>query len=250
MTYTRIAPAGGDTGTPLNLRKRLRVLARYVPIAHQQILDCGCGAGEYVLALNDLGADARGIEYSAAKVAQYRAHGKWPDRVRVGDLHQTSFPDATFDVALLNEVLEHVPDDTACLTEVFRLLRPGGTLLIFSPNRRFPFETHGVFLGTSDTKLPPWIPLVPYIPVSVGARWIRYWARNYWPSQLRRLVRSVGFDIVATDYVWQTFENISGTQPAPIRLLRPILRRLANGLERVPFVRSFGVSQVIVAAKR
>jgi hypothetical protein len=54
-------------------------------------------------------------------------------------------------------------------------------------------------------------PFVPYVPLRLGKKVFTYWARNYWPGELRRLVRRAGFTIVATDYVWQTFEAIPGT---------------------------------------
>jgi len=62
-------------------------------------------------------------------------------------------------------------------------------------------------------------------------------------------VTTAGFRITHTDYVWQTFEGISSHQPSFITQTRGLLRTVANSLERVPFVRSFGASQVIVARK-
>jgi hypothetical protein len=44
--YVGIQPAGGDTATPRNLQKRLRIIERHVAIRGSRVLDCGCGAGE------------------------------------------------------------------------------------------------------------------------------------------------------------------------------------------------------------
>jgi N-acetylglucosaminyldiphosphoundecaprenol N-acetyl-beta-D-mannosaminyltransferase len=55
--------------------------------------------------------------------------------------------------------------------------------------------------------------------------------------------------VVATDYVWQTLENISGRQTLLLRLLAPPLRHLFGILEHVPLLRTLGVSQVLVARK-
>jgi len=66
----RIEPAGGDTATPLNLRKRLALIERFAaPLGKRRVLDCGCGAGEYVRALRACGADAFGIEFDEGKLA-------------------------------------------------------------------------------------------------------------------------------------------------------------------------------------
>ena len=93
------------------------------------------------------------------------------------------------------------------------------------------------------------IPFVPYVPLRLGQLVFDYVARNYWPGELKRRVVESGFTIVCTDYLWQTFENISGSQPVLVTRLRPILRRVFGALERPPGVRMFGVSQVVMAAR-
>ena len=248
MTRLEIQVAGGDTATPLNLQKRLDwIRAVAGPLEGKRAIDCGCGAGEYVRALAALGADAWGIEYSAEKIGEAQRLGGLPEgRVAVGDIEAIEFSDERFDIALVNEVLEHVPRDDRGIREVHRILKPGGVAVIFSPNRLYPFETHGVSLR-SGAKVPHYAPFVPYVPVRLGL--FQYWARNYWPWELRALVRAGGFSIERYGYVWQTFENISGHQPRLIAALRPLLRAIARALEATPGLRAFGVSQLIVARK-
>lgn len=246
-----IRPGGGDTGKPLNTQKRLVLMHAHAELRQKRMLDCGCGTGLYVLALLADGVDAWGIEYDEAKVSEFRRlHPDKAERVMVGDVQGIAFEDESFHVALANEVLEHVPDDALGLREMRRVLRPGGTLFVFSPNRLYPFETHGVYPGDSDRLLPISTPFVPYVPIQLGKRFWRYWARNYWPSELRALVAGAGFDIVHAGYVWQTFENISGQQPRLLTRVKPILRRAAAVGERVAGLRAVGaVSQFIVAVK-
>jgi 2-polyprenyl-3-methyl-5-hydroxy-6-metoxy-1,4-benzoquinol methylase len=246
-----IAVGGTDTAAPLNLRKRVGLIAKYVSLPGKRMLDAGCGAGEYVEAMAAAGADARGIEYVAEKVRQWEAAHLADGRVRQGDLAGLDFADETFDAVLLNEVLEHVPDDRRALSELHRVLKPGGTLLLFSPNRFHPFETHGVYTkktgahrGVVQTFLLPWVPM------SIGSRFFTYWSRNYWPAELARMVRDAGFEIRSHGYVWQTFENISGARPGWAGRIAPIARKIAQIAERVPIVRRLGVSQLIVAVRR
>lgn len=251
MSELEIEVAGGDTATPRNLAKRLRMIERFAgPVENLRAIDCGCGGGEYVRALRGAGAIAFGVEYQTAKLLAERPAGlSRTAGLAAADIQSLPFPDGAFDLAIVNEALEHVPDDARGLREVHRVLAPGGMLVVFSPNRLYPFETHGVFLKRSGRKLPPSFPGIPYLPIRLASVWLRYWARNYWPGELRRLVARAGFRVVDHTYVWQTFENISGQQPGWMTRSLFVLRAVANGLERIPGVRAFGVSQAILARR-
>jgi ubiquinone/menaquinone biosynthesis C-methylase UbiE len=252
--YSDIKPTGGDTGTPYNIHKRVRYMLDHVDFTHKKVIDCGCGRGAYVLAMLDLGLDAWGIEVNRDKVTEFKQ--KHPtasrERVSLGSIQAMHFANGSFDIALLNEVIEHVPDDTTALSEINRVLRQHGTLIIFAPNRLFSFETHGVYIKNRQNhrSIPPYVPFIPYIPLSIGQKVFYYWARNYWPGELRRLVRNSGFTITHTGYLWQTFENISGQQPTVIKMFSPVFRKTAALLEKVPVVQAMGISQVIIAEKR
>jgi len=249
MTYGNISPSGGDTDKPRNLNKRLKIILQYVSTKNN-ILDAGCGSGGYVAALCSLGADAYGVEFDRQKLLTAPIPiVKNTIRLLCGDIQRLPFYPGTFDVVLLNEVLEHVPNDDIALQEAYRVLRDGGTLIVFSPNRLFPFETHGVFARKSNYKIPHYIPFIPYIPLRIGKYFFQYWARNYYPWELRKKITQVGFKIIATDYVWLTFENISGAQPGLMKRLAPLLRRLVYILECTPLLNVFGTSQVIIARK-
>lgn len=244
----RIEAEGGDTAAPRNLRKRIDLMAELLPLPGLRLLDAGCGGGEYVRALAGCGADARGVECNGEKL-RGALPGALAGRIVRGDLERTAFETGSFDAALLNEVLEHVPDEDAALRELHRVLRPGGRLLVFSPNRLHPFETHGVFARRSGRRISHGTPFVPWIPLAIGRLFLRYWARNYWPAELRARLRRAGFRIERHGFVWQTFENISGHQPAWVARLRPLLRAASALAERTPLLRCLGVSQWILATR-
>ena len=244
-----IAPAGGDTAAPRNLARRLRWIERCAgALAGRRVLDAGCGAGGYVRALSAQGASAHGVEIDAEKLAKARASADVRARLVRGDLERAPFATACFDLVLLNEVLEHVPDDAAALREAFRLLRPGGALIVFAPNRLFPFETHGVHTRGGRAVSHVW-PGVSWLPLSLSRVVFRHWARNYWPWQLARMLRESGFAVRRRGFAWPTFENISGRQPGWMRALSGALRAAAWLCERIPCVRAFGSSQLLVAVK-
>jgi ubiquinone/menaquinone biosynthesis C-methylase UbiE len=200
--------------------------------------------------VDQFGLDAFGIEYDEKKVAQGQLNPRHGFRISQGDVQALPFSQESFNYAMLNEVLEHVSDDLAALREVHRILKPGGLLFVFSPNRWFPFETHGVYLKGSNRFLPHWVPFVPYVPLVLGNRVFRYWARNYGQNELRTSLLAAGFFVIRASFVWQTFEGISGRQPRLVTLFKPALRKLANCLEATPFLNRFGVSQALVCCKK
>jgi ubiquinone/menaquinone biosynthesis C-methylase UbiE len=247
--YHSISPTGSSTGTPINLERRFALMQSHVDLADKHILDMGCGDGRYVSMFLEYSPHVRGIDFNEDNVQAYRQDAHQPDRVSQGDIQELPFGSQQFDVVLLNEVLEHVPDDRKAIAEAWRVLKPGGQLIVFSPTRLYPFETHGVHVKKSGRLLPHWTPFIPWIPISLGQRFFSYPARNYFPWDLKRLLKTKEFHITGQTAIWQTFENISGSSPALIVRLSGILRSISFMLEKIPLIRSFGVSQVIFAQK-
>ena len=121
---------------PITVAKRLGFISKHLKPSGGRLLDCGCGAGEYVLEiLRSLQLDAHGLEFEENKVREAAKCDDLKGRVSQGDLEAIEHPDNSWDYALLNEVLEHVPNDRKALQEIHRILKPGGLLFIFSPNR-------------------------------------------------------------------------------------------------------------------
>lgn len=94
-------------------------------------VDLGCGNGRFLLKLSALGWDVQGVDISAAAVAACRNAGL---SVEQGDIDSTALPDAAFDLVCARHLLEHLPDPHRFLAGVARILKPGGRLLIQTPN--------------------------------------------------------------------------------------------------------------------
>jgi SAM-dependent methyltransferase len=111
-------------------RRRALLLAEVHP--GERVLDLGCGAGRFLTALKDAGADPVGVEIAEAAAERARATGV---EVRLVEPDGTlPFGHGEFDLVWCSEVLEHIPDVAAVLHEVRRVLKPGGRLLLTVPH--------------------------------------------------------------------------------------------------------------------
>jgi SAM-dependent methyltransferase len=98
-----------------------------------RLLEVGCGSGEMLAGMRDLGWEVEGVDFDPGAVAAARGRGL---AVREGDLASCRFPGASFDAVAMVHVVEHVPDPRALLAEAARVLRPGGRLSVVTPNPR------------------------------------------------------------------------------------------------------------------
>jgi SAM-dependent methyltransferase len=139
-------PRRGDTtASALNVDYRTDRIATYLS---GRWLDYGCADGGYAEALLARGLDSIvGVDVESPRIDLANARHLPNATFEVFDGRSLPFDDASFDGAFVNEVLEHVVDEAASLDELHRVIRPGGYLVVISPNRWFPFEGHGVEVG-------------------------------------------------------------------------------------------------------
>jgi SAM-dependent methyltransferase len=96
------------------------------------VLDVGTGTGSNLRLLRDLGFRAVvGVDPSAEAARYCNMKGLGP--VEQGDIRSIRFADASFDLVLATDVIEHVEDDRQALAQLHRLLRPGGAVLLTVP---------------------------------------------------------------------------------------------------------------------
>jgi len=213
--------------------RRLGLILQYSPLEGQRVLDIGCGIGTYVTKFEQNGAHAYGVDVAFDRVQ--KAHAL---RLSQAVSERLPFADEIFDMALLHEVIEHVQDDRSTVAEAVRVVRPGGRVIMFAPNRGWPFETHGFFwrgqyhFGN--------IPLIPYLPERVRNRLAPH-VRTYTVSSIRRLTDGLPARVIAHTQVYPGYDKLIARRPAMGRLFRSI----SYALEATP-LRVFGLSHLLV----
>lgn len=135
----------------------------------QEVLEAGCGEGYGADLIASVARRVIAVDYDAAAVAHVRS--RYP-RVQVlaANLAAVPIPDASVDVVVNFQVIEHLWDQPQFVTECLRLLRPGGRLLMSTPNRI-------TFTPDSDTPVNP------------------FHTRELNATELRELLEDAGFQI-------------------------------------------------------
>lgn len=218
--------------------RRLALIRRHVSLEGARILDVGCGLGLYVRRFRDFSDEVYGVDVDPERVRE--ASRSLPN-IEEASAETLPYPEGFFDVVLSHEVLEHVPDDVAATREAHRVLTPGGHLVVFAPNRLYPFETHGMYwqgkyrFGN--------VPLVNYLPDAWRKRLCPH-VRAYTRRGLRRLFDGLSGRFVVHCCIFAGYDSIALTKPA----LAGFLRRVTYCLEGTP-LQILGLSHFLVYEK-
>jgi SAM-dependent methyltransferase len=97
-----------------------------------KVLDIGCGSGEFLAKMRDLGWETNGVEVSSA--AAKLGNERFGLDIFTGSLLESSFPDNYFDYIRSNHSLEHIYNPNQTIAEIHRILKPGGKVHIGVPN--------------------------------------------------------------------------------------------------------------------
>ena len=202
------------------------------------ILEDGCGVGMYVEKLSALGGTVIGLEYDRARAVEARTRS--PHILNAAG-ESVPLPSSTFDLVLSHEVIEHVQDDRAAICEMLRVLKPGGRIVLFCPNRGYPVETHGIY-WRGRYKFGN-VPLVNYLP----RRWrdkLAPHVRVYSKRDLEKLFADLPVRFIERTIIFGAYDNII----ARFGPLGEVLRAMLQWLERTP-LRALGLSHFWVVEK-
>src|SRR5690606_15119581 len=183
--------------------RRLAMIARWAALDDACVLIAGCGVGMYAGEISRrYRARVEAFDIEAERVAEAREQ---TPHALVAAAEAIPYADNLFDTILSHEVLEHVQDDRAAVREMVRVLKPGGRIVIFVPNRWYPFETHGHYwrgqyhFGNT--------PLINYLPDMLRDRLAPH-VRAYTARGLRRLFADTPTRVVTHYRIYGGYDNI------------------------------------------
>jgi SAM-dependent methyltransferase len=167
------------------LKKCERIISR---LQAGDFLDIGCSSGDWAAHWMEKGWRCSGVDIDEEHLATSRGRGVDAKRC---DLNKESLPfgDASFDLVFAGEVIEHLIDTDSFLSELYRCLRPGGRVLITTPN-----------LVSFENRLRILLGIYPI--------WVNYnlsgsgHVRAYSPAVLKKQLREHGFRIVLHTGNW------------------------------------------------
>jgi 2-polyprenyl-3-methyl-5-hydroxy-6-metoxy-1,4-benzoquinol methylase len=177
LTHDRLTDRFDDLMDDYDLGRRTDLLVhRFLgdSIRGKLVLDAGCGVGGLTRTLVAKGGRVIALDIGRQLAAETRA--RCGCEAVVGTLSATAFADGTFDIVLSSEAVEHTPDPRASVLELYRLVKPGGDLVLSMPNRLWQAPVRAASL--------------------VGLRPYDGYENFLWPRELRSVLENAGADIV------------------------------------------------------
>lgn len=241
MTHSNLAALRGEPSYVWRAgqERRLQMIARWTQLQDSWVLEAACGVGMYTSQIRRrYTSHVEAFDIEAARVQE--AQVETPHAI-IAAAEYLPYPDNTFDTIISNEVLEHVTDDRRSMQEMIRVLKPAGRVIIFTPNRWYPVETHGHYwrgeyhFGNT--------PLINYLP-DVARNKLAPHVRAYTGRGLQKLFEGAPVKVVTHHRIFGGYDNIIARLGTPGRIIRGAL----HSLENTP-LDILGLSHVLVLEK-
>jgi 2-polyprenyl-3-methyl-5-hydroxy-6-metoxy-1,4-benzoquinol methylase len=202
LFYERFADQFDAKMNRYEVSKRLRLVfeeaLRDEDLTGRDLLDAGCGTGLFSQIAVERGARVTSVDVGESLLSEVAK--KCESRRVVGSVMDLPFPDESFDYVVCTEVIEHTVEPHRGVAEVARVLRPGGTLVLTTPNHRWHFAI----------RLANMLKLRPYGGLENWARW----------RQLRSWLEQSGLEVT-------TYRGFNG-----LPFVHPVTYPLVDRLDR------------------
>ncbi|MGC8654647.1 MAG: class I SAM-dependent methyltransferase [Candidatus Kryptoniota bacterium] len=146
----------------------------------KRLLDVGCGDGSFIMRVKDRFDEVFGIDVSPTAVELCRKGGIKAIQVNLNN-QTIPYPDGFFDTVVSLEVIEHIFDPLSFLKEIYRVMTPGGILIISTPNIRKLQRIFSIIMGH--------FPRTSYDPVGFDGGHLHYFTSK----DLSNLLLESGF---------------------------------------------------------
>lgn len=149
-----------------------------------RFLDVGCGVGEYLWAAKEAGWEYEGVDPSSEFIELGRKHLAVEGRVCL--LEDAKFPDEHFDAVAMSSVVEHIYNPYELLSEIWRILKPGGVFWFDAPNEDGLYMRAGNLYMKMQGR--DWV-------VSMAPTFPPYHVQGFNPKSLKYLLKRSNFEL-------------------------------------------------------
>lgn len=237
---------GSDTGSSeFIVRKRINKFWQHIPNLKQYtILDYGCGEGRYSYYLAIISKKVIGVDIDLSKIR--KAEETYTKKnLEFMDIKNDKliFHDQSFDLIFLNEVLEHIVDMEMTLEEITRVLKKNGFLVIYAPNRLYPFEQHGFEI--KGKKYGTKVPFITWLPDTFAKRYVKFFARQYSYKDLKEIADQYKYAIIHHDNLAPPCDGIQRKNYC----IGSTLKIIFDTFEKIPILKMFMMSHLLILKK-
>lgn len=228
--------------TDYSVSTRLKLIQDHCDLHNKTVLDLGCGNGIYTIELAKHAGFVVGIDDNKTSLDKAIFYKESMNVTNISFICSTIEEfrcEKKFDIVTIIEVLDHVKDESIILGKIDKYLVEGGILILFVPNKFYPFEVHGMTIFGKSLHFRGSVPFLSWAPYALRKKLVD--ARIYTRGSLDHVLKENGFEIIAVDYMFPPLDLIN------LKFFHH-LRGFFDKLQKSP-LKIFGMSLFCMAKK-